>query len=88
MLVCVGNYFSWHLNIFLQEEEKTSQEYEHINKAQSHFDKQVVDAGTQEQAKEAPAPANTEEEENKGENEEEMMDVPMEVGSLFILYQL
>ncbi|XP_047493219.1 LOW QUALITY PROTEIN: midasin-like [Penaeus chinensis] len=62
-----------------QEEKKSSKEYEHINKAQSHFDKQVVDAGTQEQAQEAPAPANTEEDEDNKMDNEEMMDTPMEV---------
>lgn len=79
----IWDYFSFLTNFIIQEEKKSSKEYEHINKAQSHFDKQVVDAGTQEQALEAPAPANTEEDEdNKMENEEEMMDTPMEVRSL------
>lgn len=45
-----------------------------------------MDAGTQEQAQEAPAPANTEEDEDNKMENEEMMDTPMEVGSLRIFF--
>lgn len=67
---------------FLHFQEKEAEEsiehstYEHINKADDHFDAQMVDAGTQEQAKEAPAPADTQEKEMA---DQEMLDTPMEV---------
>lgn len=57
-------------------EETKHSTYEHIDKSDDHFDAHMVDAGTQEQAKEAPAPADRQEEEMEGE---EMLDTPMEV---------
>lgn len=67
---------------FLYFQEKEAEEstehstYEHITKADDHFDAQMVDAGTQEQAKEAPAPADRQENEMA---DQEMLDTPMEV---------
>ncbi|XP_071517971.1 midasin isoform X1 [Panulirus ornatus] len=62
------------------DEPKQNSEYEHIDKAEDHFDAQIVDAGTQEQAKEVPAPADRQEEEDKTEEDEQMLETPMEVG--------
>lgn len=65
--------------IFQKEETEEFTEhstYEHINKSDDHFDAHMVDAGTQEQAKEAPAPADRQEGERV---DEDMLDTPMEV---------
>ncbi|KAK7081093.1 AAA ATPase midasin [Halocaridina rubra] len=51
--------------------------YEHVSKADDHMDAQMVDAGTTEQAQEAPAPADRQDEEKKEEGE--MLETPMEV---------
>ncbi|KAK8382122.1 hypothetical protein O3P69_015232 [Scylla paramamosain] len=58
------------------EKESQHSTYEHISKSEDHFDAHMVDAGTQEQAKEAPAPADRQEEEMA---DEDMLDTPMEV---------
>ncbi|KAK3879278.1 hypothetical protein Pcinc_016138 [Petrolisthes cinctipes] len=56
-----------------------NQEYTHmINKAEDHLDAQMIDAGTQEQAKEAPAPADTQHPDPE-EEDEKMLETPMEV---------
>ncbi|XP_069167675.1 LOW QUALITY PROTEIN: midasin-like [Procambarus clarkii] len=58
--------------------EQKNSEYEHITKAEDHFDAQIVDAGTQEQAKEVPAPADRQDKEDKMQDEE-ILETPMEV---------
>ncbi|KAB7497678.1 Midasin, partial [Armadillidium nasatum] len=50
-------------------ENKDSSLYEHIQKADDKFDKQMVDAGTKEEAKLVPAPIEEEEEINEEEPE-------------------
>ncbi|XP_045137299.1 midasin-like isoform X1 [Portunus trituberculatus] len=58
------------------EEKSQHSTYEHISKSEDHFDAHMVDAGTQQQAKEVPAPADRQEEEMA---DEDMLDTPMEV---------
>ncbi|RXG61650.1 Midasin [Armadillidium vulgare] len=61
-------------------ENKESSLYEHIQKADDKFDKQMVDAGTKEEAKLVPAPIEEEEEEEINEEEPEgIVADPMEV---------
>ena len=81
--------FTYIISFFKDKDaEKESQHstYEHISKSDDHFDAHMVDAGTQEQAKEVPAPADRQEEQMA--EDEEMLDTPMEVTHGWYLYCL
>ncbi|XP_076030788.1 midasin isoform X2 [Oratosquilla oratoria] len=60
-----------------EAQERDADEYEHVAHAEDQFDKQMVDAATQEQAEEQPAPL--QEQEDKDEEQQGQIDEPMEV---------